>query len=130
MQPPREGVHALVTAEDRAATAWLCAAVPELRSGALGDEQVLAWIDEALAAVRDGQPAAPVCQRLGYPARTDPDKHADLLGLEDFGLDPVRVQGDYHCPANRCSRRASPDERGREPRCLVDDAPMIIRAGA
>lgn len=118
------------TAEDRAAAAWLCAAVPELRAGALGDEQVLAWIDEALAAVRDGEPAVAVCRRLGHPTRAEPEKHSsgDLTGLGDFGLDPVLVRGDYTCPTGRCSRRAQADAAGREPRCQVDDAPMILRA--
>ncbi|WP_327365950.1 hypothetical protein [Streptomyces sp. NBC_01217] len=117
------------TADNRAAAAWLCAAVPDLLAGASEDEQVLAWIDQATQAVRDGEPAAAVCRRLGYSTRTDPDKHAgDMVGLDDFGLDPVQVEGDYRCPAGRCSRRAHPDERGREPRCAVDDAPMVLRA--
>jgi hypothetical protein len=119
----------LPTAEDRAAAGWLCAVAPELREGALGDEEVLAWIDEAMAAVRDGEPAAPVCRRLGYPVRDEPDKHmGELTGLGDFGFDPTVVRGDYRCPSGRCSRRAQADESGREPRCQVDDAPMILRA--
>lgn len=118
------------TADNRAAAAWLCAAVPDLLAGALEDEQVLAWIDQARQAVREGEPAAAVCRQLGYSTRTDPDKTAgDLVGLDGFGLDPVRVEGDYRCPAGRCSRRARPDESGREPRCAVDEAPMILRAG-
>lgn len=120
------------TAEDRAAAGWLCAAVPELRAGALDDEQVLAWIDEATAAVRDGEPAFEVCRRLGFPFRTEPEKSThDVNGLgtlDDFGLDPVTVRGDYHCPTGRCSRRAQADASGREPRCQVADAPMVLRA--
>ncbi|MEU6496866.1 hypothetical protein ABZ890_41945 [Streptomyces sp. NPDC046984] len=117
------------TAEDRALAGWLCAVAPELRAGALGDEEVLAWIDAALAAVRNGESAAPVCRRLGYPSRAEPDKHTgDLTVLDDFGFDPVVVQGEYRCPAGRCSRRSQADESGREPRCQVDDAPMILRA--
>ncbi|WP_314178217.1 hypothetical protein [Streptomyces winkii] len=121
------------TSEDRSAAAWLCAALPELRAGALEDEQVLAWIDEAAAAVRDGESAVAVCRRLGYPVRTEPDKHssdpAAGSALDDFGLDIPRVQGDYHCPAGRCPRRARPDAEGRQPLCQVDGAPMVLRAG-
>ncbi|GAB2883243.1 hypothetical protein [Streptomyces mayteni] len=117
------------TAEDRVAAGWLCAVAPELREGALGDEEVLAWIDEAVDAVRRGEPAAPICRRLGFPAREEPEKHTrDVDRLDEFGLDPVLVQGDYHCPSRRCSRRAPADDSGREPRCQVDEAPMILRA--
>lgn len=122
------------TAEDRSAAAWLCAALPELRAGALGDERVLAWIDEAAAAVRDGASAVAACRRLGYPMRTEPEKNlSDLVPgsvvVDGFGLDTPQVQGDYHCPAGRCSRRAGPDGNGRQPSCQVDGAPMVLRAG-
>ncbi|MFD8569140.1 hypothetical protein [Streptomyces sp. NPDC057694] len=117
------------TVEERLAAGWLCAAAPRLRAGALGDEQVLAWIDAALAAVRDGEPAVPVCRSLGYPSRTEPDKNThELTALDDFGFDPVVVRGEYRCPTGRCSRGAGADESGREPRCQVDDAPMVLRA--
>jgi hypothetical protein len=115
-------------AEDHAAMAWLCTALPRLRAGAQGDDLVLASLDEAQRSVRDGTPAAQVCRDLGYEASPPPTKSSGLPVLADFGLDPVQVQGRYRCPHQACPRRAQPDERGREPRCELFEAPMILRA--
>ncbi|PRY37411.1 hypothetical protein [Umezawaea tangerina] len=119
----------MVSAEDYAAAAWLCAALPALRAGAMGDDLVAARIEAAALAVRDGAGAAGVCRDLGYDADPAPTKSADLPVLDDFGLDPVRVEGTYRCPHQRCFRRAHADERGREPVCSIGDAPMVLRAG-
>lgn len=54
------------SAEDHAATAWLCAALPRLRAGARDDDLVLAGIDEAAREVREDASAAQVCQDPGY----------------------------------------------------------------
>lgn len=125
----RAGEVGLSSAEDHAAMAWLCAALPRLRAGAHGDELVLAGIEEAEREVRDGVPAAQVCRDLGYDPSPVPTKSGGLPVLTDFGLDPARVEGSYRCPTRSCPRRADPDGNGREPRCEVFDAPMILRAG-
>lgn len=135
--PPRSEDRAArdPRADDRAAAAWLCAALPELQEAADGDDHALDRLDRAVADVRAGQSAAEVCRRLGFPARFDPDKSTGsydggqlAAGLADFGLDPATVRGDYRCPQGRCGRRAKADPDGREPRCVIDGAPMLFRS--
>ncbi|MEV6702490.1 hypothetical protein AB0M68_36040 [Streptomyces sp. NPDC051453] len=120
------------TPDDRAAAAWLCAALPELRDTAADDEYALERLDRAVVAVRDGRPAAQVGRLLGYEPAPDPDKSVGRPqdghpeSLDDFGLDAVTVRGTYRCPRGRCARRTGADEDGREPRCVIDEAPMIF----
>lgn len=120
------------TADDRAACAWLCAALPELQDAAADDDHALERLDRAVAAVRDGRSATEVSRLLGYEPAPDPDKSAGRPqdgrpeSLVGFGLDAVTVRGTYRCPRGRCMRRARADEDGREPRCIIDDAPMIF----
>ncbi|MFE7267202.1 hypothetical protein OG842_02470 [Streptomyces sp. NBC_00376] len=122
------------TPDDRAAAAWLCAALPELQDAAADDDHALDRLDRAVAAVRDGRPAAEVSRLLGYEPAPDPDKSAGRPAdghpesLDVFGLDAVTVRGTYRCPGGRCGRRAGADENGREPRCVIDEAPMVFRS--
>ncbi|QRP43075.1 hypothetical protein [Amycolatopsis sp. FDAARGOS 1241] len=118
------------SAEDHAAMAWLCATLPRLQVAARDDSLVLASIIDAERRVREGASAAQVCRDLGYEPSPQAVKSGGLPILTDFGLEPVHVQGSYQCPEKRCARRAQPDDRGREPRCELFDAPMILRAAS
>ncbi|MCX4729473.1 helix-turn-helix domain-containing protein [Streptomyces sp. NBC_01363] len=83
---------------------------------------------------RNGWHSAEVSRLLGYEPAPDPDKsvgrpadgHPESLDV--FGLDAVTVRGTYRCPGGRCGRRAGADEDGREPRCVIDEAPMVFRS--
>lgn len=122
------------TADDRAAAAWLCAALPELQEALDADDYALDRLQQALTVVREGGPASQVCRELGYSPDPEPDKSAvpgstgAEVSLTDFHLAVPAVRGDYRCPRGRCGRRAHADANGREPRCVIDDVPMTFRS--
>jgi hypothetical protein len=106
---------------ERSALSVFCAALPDLRvRAARGFWQDT--LDMHVSEVAEGGS----CRELGLLARPggDSPERGDLEGASAGWLPAPVLVGDYHCPVDRCVRRAARDDEGRPPRCALYDQPM------
>jgi len=125
------------TYRERHLLAELCALLPELREraerGSWSDE-----LDQLVGELAANGSAAEVFRQLGLVPREpevirggetpEAQPGPGIDGAHLAGLAEVRLDGDYRCPASRCTRRERRDDRGRAPVCALDDKPMVYRA--
>lgn len=117
------------TTEDEALVAW-CERLPAIRAeaSAVG---AAARLERDIARVREGGSALVAYRRwLGtdeadsWRTWSEPAGSA-MPGLPGLPRAVPAGTGDYRCPQDRCTRRASRDELGHPPVCAAFDVAMV-----
>ncbi|MER5386367.1 hypothetical protein ABT040_40065 [Streptomyces sp. NPDC002688] len=111
--------------DERHAMALLCARLGRLRE--LADAGGwLRRLDLQIAAVRDGDPAASLVERLGLLRILDDVRAGSGSAATTELWGQVELTGDYVCPRGRCARRGRRDARGSEPMCQLAELQMAF----
>ncbi|WP_438484421.1 hypothetical protein [Streptomyces sp. S186] len=107
--------------------AALCSQLAAL-SRAVHGTPLAAELADGLAAVRNGDPAAPLLARLGIaPSGQGRDAWGGAATVA--GLGSGHSHGErYGCPAGRCGRAVTREPGGQRPRCAVLGTAMQLLA--